>query len=101
MFFAKVFLVKYEIVVAICDEDLIDKELEFKDLKVKISKKFYGDRLVNENVAIKLMGKATIGNLIGKGIVELAEKNDFITRENIISINGTPHAQFVKTKKIL
>jgi len=99
MFWAKVFPVKYEIVVAMCDEDLIEKELEFKDMKVKVSKKFYGDRLVNENVAVKLMGKATIGNLMGEKIVELAEKSDFIVKENVIFINGVPHAQFVKTKK--
>jgi len=99
MFWAKVFPVKYEIVVAMCDEGIIEKELDFKDTRIKISKKFYGDRLVNENVAVKLMGKATIGNLIGEKIVELAEKNEFIVKENIIFINGVPHAQFIKTKK--
>ncbi|MGC8812418.1 MAG: DUF424 domain-containing protein [Candidatus Aenigmatarchaeota archaeon] len=95
MFWSKVFQTKYDLVVAICDEELIEKEID-KKLKIKVSKNFYGGRLVDEEIAVKLMKKATIGNLIGKKIVELAEKNGFITRENIILINGISHAQFVK-----
>jgi|YelNatPaOPRAMG01_1025707.scaffolds.fasta_scaffold19059_4 hypothetical protein len=95
MFWSKVFQTKYDLVVAICDEEIIDKEID-KKLKIKVSKNFYGGKLIDEEVALKLMKKATIGNLIGKKIVELAEKNGFITRENIILINGISHAQFVK-----
>jgi len=96
MFWGKIFPAKYDIVVAICDEELIDKEIKMKKHKVKISKNFYGGKLIDEKIAVKLMEKATIGNLIGKNIVELAEKNGFIVKQNIISINGIPHAQFVK-----
>jgi hypothetical protein len=95
MFWSKVFQTKYELVVAICDEELLDKKIG-KKFKIKISKEFYGEKLIDENVALKLMKKATIGNLIGKNIVELAEKNGFIIKENIIVIDGIPHAQFVK-----
>lgn len=42
------------------------------------------------------MKRATIGNLMGKEIVELANQNGFIIMENVIFINGIPHAQFVK-----
>jgi hypothetical protein len=96
MFWCKVFLTKYDVVVAICDEDLIEKEIESKEFKIKISKNFYGDKLIDEKIALKLMKKATICNLIGKNIVELAEKNNFIIKENVIFINGIPHAQFIK-----
>lgn len=95
MFWSKVFETKYDIVVAICDEELIDKEID-KKLRIKVSKNFYGGELVDEETALKLMKRATIGNLMGKRIVELAEKNGFITKENIILINGISHAQFVK-----
>jgi len=96
MFWSKIFNAKYEIVVAICDEELIDKSINVRNFEVKISKYFYGERLVDENIALKLMKGATIGNLIGKNIVGLAEKNGFIAKENIILINGIPHGQFVK-----
>lgn len=95
MFWSKIFPTKYELVIAICDEELLDKKIG-KKFKVKISKEFYGEKLIDENIALKLMEKATIGNLIGKNIVDLAEKNGFIIKENIIVIDGIPHAQFVK-----
>jgi len=100
MFWGKIFPTKYDLVIAICDEDLIDREIEMKSQKIKISKSFYGGRLIDEALAVKAMKKATIGNLMGKNIVALAEKNGFITKENIISISGTPHAQFVKIQEI-
>ena len=88
----------YRIVVALCDEDVVDKVLEFKKqrVKVKVSKYFYGERLIDETAVLKVIDKATIGNLIGKNVVNLAEKNGYISKENIINIDGIPHAQFAK-----
>jgi hypothetical protein len=95
MFWAKIFTTKQDFVLAVCDEELIEKELKMRTeshgkknfLKVKISKNFYGGMLVNEAVVVKLMNKATIGNLMGIRSVNLAEKNGFILRENIILID--------------
>ncbi len=96
MFWVKVFRTKFDLVVAACDEDIIDKVLNYKDLKIKISRNFYGERLIKGEILLKILSKATIANLFGKRVVELAEKNGFISRENIIVIDGIPHAQFVK-----
>jgi hypothetical protein len=95
-FWSKIFRTKYEVVVAICDEELIEKELKSKKFEVKISKNFYGERLIDEREALKMMEMATIGNLFGKNIVKLAEKYGFVSRENVIFIKRIPHAQFVK-----
>jgi hypothetical protein len=95
-FWSKIFRTKYEIVVAICDEELIEKRLKSKKFEVKISKNFYGERLIDENEAVRIMNIATIGNLFGKNIVKLAEKYGFISKENVIFIKRIPHAQFVK-----
>ena len=94
------FSTRTEIIVALCDEEILDKVLDFKktDVKIKISKNFYGEHLVEESAVLKLMRSATIGNLMGKNVVGLAEKHGFISKENIINIDGTPHAQFVKLK---
>lgn len=95
MFWSKIFNTKYDILVAICDEELLEKTID-KKLNIRLKKEFYGGKLIDEKIAIRIMEKATIGNLFGKKIVELAEKNGFITRKNVILINGIPHAQFVK-----
>jgi len=88
---------KSDIVVAICDKELLGKQIKVKkNFKIEINKEFYGEREINEEEATSLMEKATIGNFFGEKIVSLAEKNGFITKENIILIKGIPHAQFVK-----
>lgn len=97
MFWGRVFGVKREIVLAICDDDLLDKKIKTKDINIKVSKRFYGEKVIeDEATAVRMMQRCTIANLIGKRIVALAKKHGFITEENIISIGGIPHAQFVK-----
>jgi len=102
MFWAKIFTTKQDFVVAVCDEEIIEKELEFKyhvkkeAVKIKLTKEFYGEMLVSGEIAIKLLKRATIANLMGNRTIELAEKSGFIIHENIILIDGVPHAQFVK-----
>jgi hypothetical protein len=95
MFWSKVFPTKHDLVIAICDKELLNKKIG-KKFKIKVSKNFYGERLIDEDFALELMQKATVGNLIGKRIIDLAERNGFIIKKNIIVIDGIPHAQFVK-----
>ena len=95
-FWSKIFRTKYEIVAAICDEELIDRRIESKRFEVRISKKFYGGELIDELAAIKIMETASIGNLFGKNIIGLAEKHGFVSKENVVLVKRIPHAQFVK-----
>jgi hypothetical protein len=95
-FWCKIFQTKHDIVGALCDDDLLDKRLRHGGMEVKVSKDFYGGAVVDEKAAVNIMRKVTVGNVIGERIVGVAKKNGFITDENVISIDGVPHAQFVK-----
>jgi hypothetical protein len=96
MFWSKVYRVKDQIVVAICDEELIEKTLDFDDVKFHVSRKFYGGDLIDHEKAEKLLENATIGNLVGEKIISLALNKRYIAKENIILISGIPHAQFIQ-----
>lgn len=96
MFWVKTYRVKDHIVVAICDKELLDKKLNFEGMKFHISKKFYGGEIVDEEKILKILEYSTIGNIIGKRIVDLAIRKKYIGRKNIILIGGIPHAQFVQ-----
>ncbi len=101
MFWGKFFVVKGDVVLAMCDDDLLGKKIRDSKLGLEVtaSEQFYGEKLVdNEADAVKFMGSCSIGNILGKRIVALAEKNGFVTKENVLSIGGVPHAQFVKLK---
>jgi uncharacterized protein len=97
MYWAKIFLVKQEVVLAMCDKEIIGKNLKGRHGDVKVERTFYGERIIDdEKMAAKLLKHCTIGNLMGKRIVALALKEGYITKENVISIGGVPHAQFVR-----
>lgn len=95
-YWCKIFQTRQDLVGAFCDKSILGKELEDERFKIKVSKYFYGGVLVSEKVAVRIMSRITIGNIIGKDVSEIAKKNGFITEENIILIDGVPHAQFVK-----
>ncbi len=95
-FWAKIHVIKEEIVVAICDKNLLGKSLSFRGVKVKISERFFKGELIGEEHVDKLLSNATIANLFGNEIVKLAAKLGYIDMKNVIKIEGIYHAQFVK-----
>ncbi len=96
MFWSKIFKIKDHFLVAICDEELLDKTISVDNFKIRVSKMFYGGKLIDEKEALILMEKSTIGNLFGKKVVHLAIEHNFIAEENVMYINGIPHAQFIQ-----
>ena len=86
---------KYELVLGICDSELAGKVLR-KNPEFKVNKQFYCDKECGEEKALELLEECTIANLVGKKIVKLALDKNFITKENVILIQGIPHAQIVK-----
>jgi len=96
-FWSKVVKTKFDILVAICDENVLGKEIEIeRGFRVVASERFYKEKLVDEKEALDLMEKATIGNLLGENIIKLAIEKNIISSESVILIGGIPHAQFVK-----
>jgi len=95
MFWCKIHSVERNLIVAICDEELLGTKIG-KTPKIIVEKKFYGEELVDEEKAIELMKKAKICNLLGKDIIKIALEKKFITKENIIHIGEIPHAQFIQ-----
>lgn len=85
-----------EVVLAAADSELIDRELREGKLHLKVVPQFYGDTCVSEETFLSSMSICTIANLVGKRVVRLAIKNEFIDPENVIYIDGVPHAQFAK-----
>lgn len=85
-----------EILLAAADSELIDHELREGKLHLKVISQFYGETSVSEETFLSSMALCTIANLVGKHVVEIAIRNEFIDPENIIFIDGVPHAQFAK-----
>ncbi|MEM5811691.1 MAG: DUF424 family protein [Candidatus Aenigmatarchaeota archaeon] len=96
MFWSKIHYLKYFVIGAICDEEILGKKLKFGKIEVYINPRFYQGSLINEEEALKVMRKIDIGNLFGNKIVDLAIKNGIIGENNVLVIDGIKHAQFIK-----
>lgn len=91
----KVYRVRGEIVVAVCDSELVGKVFREGDLKIEVKESFYGDKDVDEEEVRRALRIATIANITGKRAVKLAIDMGIIDKENVLKIGDCWHAQMV------
>jgi len=96
MICSKLHCMRDEVLLAACDETLLGKVIEDGDMKIEISQKFYGERIVDTETFIKQLSSATSANLIGEKVIELAMKAGFIDTDGVMKVCGVSHAQIYK-----
>ena len=80
-------------VVAICDKNLIGKTLSEGEVEIKISEYFYkGEEKTAEEVCEIMKANDNL-NIVGKESIGLAVKLGIIKKDNVMVIQGVPHAQ--------
>ncbi len=85
-----------ELVVAICDKDLLGKRLVDGDRVFYVDPDFYGGRVVSTKEALRLIDRASIANLVGNNIVYEAIRGGYVHPDAVIEINGVKHAQVIR-----
>lgn len=91
----KVYRVKGEILVAVCDSDIIGMTFREGDLKIEVKESFYGTEEYSEDDVKRALKNATIANITGKRAVELAIKIGIIDKNRVLKIGECLHAQMV------
>ena len=84
-----------DVLVAVCDAEILGKTLEGGRVPFTVSERFYRGTLCELAEALEAMGKASIVNMVGKRIVEAAIECNLIQEAGIIYIGDVPHAQIV------
>jgi len=84
-----------EVLVIICDSELIGKSFEEGHLKLKVKRSFYKGREATAEECLEALKEATIANMVGS-IVEHAVKAGFVHPSSVIRIQNVPHAQMVR-----
>lgn len=85
-----------EVVVAVCDKEILGKTFKEGKLKIHVSEEFYKGDLVEIEDAISAIERATIANLVGEKIIARAAKEGLLHKDSVIYIQGIPHVQIVK-----
>ncbi len=86
-------------IVAVCDEDLLGKELVEGELKISISEDFYGGELVNLGELISYVKNASMVNVFGNKCVNELSKYFPGIVEAAVKIGGVLHVQIYNSKE--
>ncbi len=84
------------VLLAVCDCELLGKTLREGKIIFKIKDEFYNGRKGTVEEAMGMINNSTIVNLVGKTCVEKAIAHGYVHPEAVIEIEGVPHAQIMK-----
>ena len=83
------------LLVAVCDEDVLGETFESDPVSLTVTEDFYGGETVSESAVLDSFERATTANIVGSRAVSLAIEEGFVDGNNVLDIDGTPHAQFL------
>lgn len=94
--YVKVHRERREVVVAICDAELLGRTIEEGDLRLEVSREFYGGLKVLVTEIHRYMSEATVINLLGNNVVREAARENQVILQAAIKIRGILHVQLVR-----
>jgi len=86
------------LLVAICDDDVLGESFEEGELSLTVTEEFYGTDAVAEESALASLRRATVANLVGERTVAMAIEAGIVEEQNVLDIDGTPHAQVLSVR---
>jgi hypothetical protein len=78
------------LVVNICDIDLLGKNLVEEQLNMNISKNYYGEKIIEHEEAKHLLKNASIINMVGKNAVSLSIELGVGSENGVKKVAGVP-----------
>ena len=90
MFYARVINQKNTHLLNICDEDLLGRTLHRDNISLKISEKYYGEKVVEKEEAEALLKGSDSINMVGKEIISLSTDIGVGSRNGVKEIDGIP-----------
>lgn len=83
------------LVLAICDEELLNKKISEGDLCLDLSASFFKGEKVEESLVLALIKKAYIVNAVGNKSILLLKKEGFIDEDDVLFVSKTPYSQVI------
>ena len=91
MIIVKIHTAEKRKIVSICDENLIGKKFEEKNLQLDVSESFYKGQRLSEKEIFKIIKDADSLNIVGEESINFSLENKLIEESNIIKIKKIPH----------
>jgi hypothetical protein len=90
MFSARLIRHKDSNMLNICDKELLGKTLNRDNFRLKISEKYYAEKIVEKEEAKDLLQKSDNINMVGKEIIDLSVNMGIGSHEGVKVIDGVP-----------
>ena len=90
LFSTKVISASGNLMLNICDSELVDKTFHDGETKIKINPNYYAERNVDEHEAKNLLTKCNSINMVGEKTVSLATSLGIGSEKSIRHIEGIP-----------
>jgi hypothetical protein len=84
------------VMIAVCDAELLGKKLKDKNRVFDIRECFYKGQRMSVEEAIELAKRCTTANLVGKNTVECAKSEGIVHPDAVLLIRNIPHALIVR-----
>jgi len=85
-----------EVLIAVCDCEILGKRFKEGKLQLEVSSDFYGRDLATPAEVEEALARATVANFAGCRAVEHAIRLGYVERENVLCIQGIFCAQMVR-----
>ena len=96
MMYLKVHRISGEVMVAVCDCELLGKTFDEGELCLTVEASFFGEEVATEGDVARALAGASIANMVGERAVACAIETKSIDGKNILRIDGVPTAQMVR-----
>jgi len=88
------------LLVTVCDPDVLGRTFADGEVSLTVTESFYAcdgaEEAVDEDAVVETLRRAVVGNLVGTRTVDLAVEHGFVDPENVLDLDGTKHAQFLR-----
>ena len=90
LFSTKVISASGNLMLNICDPELLDKTLQDGNTKIKINPNYYAERDVDEHEAKNLLTKCNSINMVGEKTISFATSLGIGSEKSVRRIEGVP-----------
>ncbi|RBI63493.1 DUF424 domain-containing protein [halophilic archaeon] len=84
------------LLVAVCDDDVLGETFENGDVSLTVTEEFYGGERVDAAEVVDSLSRAAVANIVGTEAVALAIEEGFVDEANVLDLDATRHAQFLR-----
>lgn len=84
------------LMVAAADASVVGDLFEEDGVRVDVDEEFYGGKKAPHDEVVESLQRAAIANLVGERAVEAGVEAEVVDEENVLRVEGVPHAQMVR-----